>query len=62
MNIEKALSSGLINISHLARCLWPDIKNPVVKLQNKIDCRQGQRITEKDKSDIEVILKSLIED
>jgi hypothetical protein len=59
MNIEKILASGLINISELSRRLWPNIKNPVVKLQNKIARRAGQRLTNQDK---ELIVKIFIDE
>lgn len=60
MNIQTILQSNLINISELARQLWPGVKKPVVKLQNKIDQRQGQRLTETDLQAIETILTALI--
>lgn len=60
MDIQKILDSGLINISELSRQMWPDIKKPVVKLQNKLDGRQNQRLTEKDLLQIEEILTTII--
>ena len=61
MNAEKIINSDLINKSELARKMWPNIKDPIVKLQNKIAGRQGQRLTERDKMLIEKISNEELE-
>jgi hypothetical protein len=60
MNIEKILASNLINTAELARRLWPDNKNPKSKMSVKLSEKNGQRLTEKDKEYIELILKETI--
>lgn len=61
MNIEKILNSGLINISELARRLWPDKSGSQPRLQKKIKNQDKQRLTEKDKQGITKILQKEFE-
>jgi hypothetical protein len=57
ISAETIINSTLINKADLARRLWPDNKNPDIKLANKIAKRSGQRITEKDEQEIIDIFK-----
>lgn len=60
MNIEKILDSNLINTAELARRLWPKNKNPKSKMSVKLANANGQRLTEKDREEIEAILSQLL--
>ena len=62
MDIEKILSSGLINTAELARMIWPDI-NPAgakVRMHQKINMKNKQRLTKSDLILIENYLKNIL--
>lgn len=56
MNIKKLLSSNLINKAELSKLMWPDNKDPVTRLNKKLNNKNGQRMTDNDyKNAIRVI-------
>lgn len=47
---EQILSSPLTNKAELARLMWPENKNPKIKLSHKLSGTAGQRLTDTDKA------------
>lgn len=57
--IQEKLKSGLYNLSFVAGKLWPGMKSKsaTAKLHSKLHNYQGKHFTEKELSDLEIILK-----
>lgn len=62
MNIDKILNNPLINRSALARLMYPNMLPTTSKnyLNNKIQQRQRQTLTYKDRELIKEIIKNLL--
>lgn len=65
MNIDKVLNNPLINRNALARLMYPTHSNPASAgryLYNKLNNKQRQSITFKDRELIKKIIKDLFAD
>lgn len=58
--IEELLKSGLVNISEIARKLYPKNKYPEGYLLKKVNRTEGRRLTEKDLEEIKNMFKQYL--